>query len=172
MLLAGVVDEYVEPAEAAQGVLDEATAETFIADIAGHQARGATLVLDQAFGLVGVAVLVQIGDRHLGALACEGDGDGAADAAVAAGDERDASGEPAAAAAALRPDARTRRHRALDARLPILVLRRQCFLLFRHAKPPPSRRTLPRLRCPNRRRRAAVPTSRRSQFTSTVGVKI
>jgi hypothetical protein len=41
MLLAGVVDENVEPAETAQGVRDDAAAEAFIADIAGHEARRA-----------------------------------------------------------------------------------------------------------------------------------
>jgi hypothetical protein len=32
-------------------------------------------------------VLVQVGDQHVGAFAREGEGDGAADAAVAAGDD-------------------------------------------------------------------------------------
>ena len=40
-------------------------------------------------GLVGVLVLLQIDDRDLGAFARHGDRDRAADAAVAAGDERD-----------------------------------------------------------------------------------
>jgi hypothetical protein len=47
-------------------------------------------------------------------------------------DERDAPVEAPARVPALGPDTRSRRHRALDTRLAVLMLRRQRFLLFRH----------------------------------------
>jgi hypothetical protein len=47
-------------------------------------------------------------------------------------DERDAPVEAPARVPALGPDTRSRRHRALDTRLAVLMLRRQRFLLFHH----------------------------------------
>jgi hypothetical protein len=47
--------------------------------------RPPTLGLDQADGVAVVAVLGQVGDRHVGALLGEGGGDGASD--PRAGDE-------------------------------------------------------------------------------------
>ena len=44
-------------------------------------------LLDEPRRLGGVVVLVEVGDEHVGALAREGQRDGAADAAVAAGDD-------------------------------------------------------------------------------------
>ena len=43
---------------------------------------------DGALGLLGVLVLVEIDDRDIGAFARKEHGDGAADAGVAAGDQR------------------------------------------------------------------------------------
>ena len=46
-------------------------------------------ILDHPHGLVGVVLLVgEVRDHHVGALAREGEGDGTADARVAAGDQR------------------------------------------------------------------------------------
>ena len=50
-------------------------------------------ILHESLGLLGVIVLIQIGNEHVGALARIRDGDRAADPAVRAGDNRLLSGE-------------------------------------------------------------------------------
>ena len=49
----------------------------------------AAFVLDRSLRLLGILVLVEVGDRDVGALPGEEDRHGAADAGVAAGNERD-----------------------------------------------------------------------------------
>ena len=72
-------------------------AESLVADVAGELDRLAALVGDQTHGFLGVLVLLEIDDGDLGAFARHGDRDRAADAAVAAGDQRHLVLEPAAA---------------------------------------------------------------------------
>ena len=59
-----------------------------IGDIARQENAAAPFLLDRALGLLGVLVLVEIGDRDVGALAREQHRDRAADAGIAAGDQR------------------------------------------------------------------------------------
>ena len=68
-----------------------------ILHVARQQHGLAAGVLDQALGLLRVVVLAEIGDQHVGAFAGEGDRHGAADAAVAAGDDRPFAGQPSRA---------------------------------------------------------------------------
>ncbi len=89
VLLGGVVDQDVDAAELLECALDRLPAEHLVADVALEQDRAAALVLDQARGLLGVVVLFEIEDRDQRALARHRDRDRAADAAVAAGDDRD-----------------------------------------------------------------------------------
>jgi hypothetical protein len=89
VLLAGVVDEDVEPAELVHRLGDDRVAMGFLAKVAGYRDRAAALGLDDAPGLGGVVMLAQIGNGDVGALAREQGGDRAADAAVGAGDDRD-----------------------------------------------------------------------------------
>src|SRR5689334_4463594 len=72
-----------------------------VLDVAADEGRLAAGLLDPFAGLVRVVVLVQVGDQDVGALAREGNGDGTADAAVAAGDHRLLAGEPSASLVAL-----------------------------------------------------------------------
>ncbi len=72
-----------------------------VGEVAGHQHAPAAGLLDVARGVLRVLVLVQVGDQDVGALAGEGDRDGPADAAVAAGDDRGLAGQPPRAAVAL-----------------------------------------------------------------------
>ena len=67
-------------------------------------------VLDQALGRLGVLVLVEVDDRDVGALLGEGDRDRAADAAVAAGDQRDLAVELAGGPVVPHLGTRLRRH--------------------------------------------------------------
>src|SRR5688500_16817679 len=89
MLLAGVVDEDVEPAELLDGLGDGPFAETLVADVAGDGNRLAAFLLDDGLRLLRVVVLAQIEDRDVGAFPREQGGDRPADAAVGSGDQRD-----------------------------------------------------------------------------------
>src|SRR5690606_35311653 len=90
VLLARVVDEDVEAAESADRPLDERAAMRLLSDVAGDEETGAAgILLDEPLRFLGILMLVEIGDDDLRAFAREGDRDGAPDAAVAAGHERD-----------------------------------------------------------------------------------
>ena len=89
LLERGVVDEDVELAELLHRLLHRVLAEFRIGDIARQQNAAAAFLLDGPLGLLGVLVLVEIGDRDVGALARKEHGHRAADAGVAAGDQRD-----------------------------------------------------------------------------------
>ena len=123
VLLGGVVHQDVDAAELLDGALDRLPAEHLVADVAGEQERLASLCLDQARGLLRVVVFFQIEDRDQRALARHRDRDRAADAAVAAGDDRDLVLE-LADAGIFRQVFRPRPHLAFDARLMVLRLRR------------------------------------------------
>ena len=99
-LVGGVVDEDVDAAELLRGRARPALRQwPLVLEVAGQLERGPAGVAHDARGLVGVALLVlEVGDRDVGALAGEGERDGAADARVAAGDDRLAAFEPARAA--------------------------------------------------------------------------
>ena len=103
MLLAGVVDEDVEPAELIDGLLHRLLAELLVADVAGNGDRLAPFLLDDLLGLGGVVMLAQIDDGDVRAFAREQRGDRAADAAVAAGDQRHLALQPAGARIARLP---------------------------------------------------------------------
>ena len=60
-----------------------------VGDVARQQEAARALGLDRLARRLGVVVLVEIDDRDVGAFARVQDGDGAADAGIAAGDERD-----------------------------------------------------------------------------------
>src|SRR5215203_4812929 len=128
MLLGGVVDEDVEAAEAVDDLLDRLLAEAGVADVAGDGEAVAPLGLDEPLGLARVLALVQVHDGDVRALAGEQDRHGAADAGVAAGDDRDLVVEPSAAREARRV-VRPRVHLGLAPGLLVLLLRRKGFLL-------------------------------------------
>src|SRR5262245_60361349 len=124
MLLPRVVHQDVESAELLDGLVDRLSTEVRIADVAAEKEAAGAVLLDEILGLLGVAVLLEVGDRDVGTLLGEGDRDGATDAAVAAGDEGHAPIELAASAVLLAPfGARLRLHPALDPGLVILLLR-------------------------------------------------
>jgi hypothetical protein len=74
----------------------------FIADVTGYRHRLAPGLLHQPGGLAGVVLFLgQVGDEHVGPLACERDGHRPADAGVATGNDGALAGQPAAAAIAV-----------------------------------------------------------------------
>src|SRR5690606_27491412 len=117
----GVVDQDVQPAELRGRALDDVATVLAVAEVAVERERAATGLADPAHGLARVVVLVVVGDRHVGPLAGERDGDGATDAAVAAGDQGSATLELARTPVALFTVIRRRPQLGLRAR-PLLLL--------------------------------------------------
>jgi hypothetical protein len=93
--MGGVHDEDVEPAERLRRALGELAGVALVGDVA-RQGRGlAARVLDEGDDLVRVRLLArEIGNRHVGPLPREGDGDGPADPRIAPRDQRAAPREP------------------------------------------------------------------------------
>src|SRR5690606_5789554 len=121
-------------AEFGDGPLDDLDAVVAVGQVAGEQHAAPAFGLDQLPGVAGVLVLAQVGDRDVGALLGEGDGDGTADAGVAAGDERPLAGQQVSALVAAHLVARLRGHLAGAAGV-ALGLRRWCGVrFFRHAQ--------------------------------------
>ena len=84
-----IVDEDVEPAELLLRVLDEPAAEAFVADVARQRDALAPGLLDELDHLPRIGFFLrQIIDRDIGAFARESDRHGAADAGIAARDQR------------------------------------------------------------------------------------
>jgi hypothetical protein len=84
----GVVDQDVEAPELLEHALDRAFAEARVLDVAGDGDGAAAFALDRAPRLARVALLGQVQHRDVGAFAREQHRDRAADAGVAAGDDR------------------------------------------------------------------------------------
>ncbi len=92
-LMRRVVDKNIDAAEFADRLVHDRPAMRGVLDVAREQDGFAAGVLDQALALLGVLMLAEIGDQHVGALARERDGHRAADAAIAAGDDRFLAGQ-------------------------------------------------------------------------------
>src|SRR6185312_4409801 len=89
-LVGGIVDEHVDVLEGLDRVPDQLTAAIGAGQIATKQLAATAGFPHQPLSLACIAVLalIQIRDRHIGALAREGESYGATDAGVAAGDQR------------------------------------------------------------------------------------
>ena len=125
MLLGGVVHQNVELSVLRCRLLDRLPAERLVADVPGDEQASPPFLLAFALRFLGVAVFVQVDDGDIRAFTGEGDGDGAADAAVATSDKRDPAGEFAGAAVRVVLELRTRPHLRFDAGLMVLGLRGQ-----------------------------------------------
>ena len=120
-----VVDEHVKPAERLGRLLDGAAALCLLPHVGLDREAAPALLFDLPLGLLRVLVFVEVDDGDVGALSGEKDGDGAADAAVAAGDERGLPVELAGAAVVGLLELGARRHLVFVAGLVGLVLRRK-----------------------------------------------
>src|SRR5262249_14673633 len=83
-----VVDQNIDPPELLYRLLDRSLAKAQVGDIARHRYAAPSFRFNRALGVFSVAVLIQIHNGHIGALAGIEHGDGAPDARIAAGDER------------------------------------------------------------------------------------
>ncbi len=104
-------------------------AEDLVAHVAADQNGAAAVLLDALLRLLRIVVFVKVDDRNVGAFLRKSDGDGAADAAISAGNDGDLALEPAAAGLPLVFRLRARLHLGLDSGLARLPLRWERFLL-------------------------------------------
>src|SRR5438874_2104793 len=93
-----IIDEYVDSAQFGQGGLNNDAAVVRLLYIASNKHGLPARVLHKPLGLLGVFMLIQIGNEHVRALARIRDGDRAADSAVRARDDRLLVGEATRAA--------------------------------------------------------------------------
>jgi hypothetical protein len=82
-----VVDKDIDAAEFAHRPFDDIPAMVRRLDIAGDENRLPARLLDPFPRLLGILVLVEIGDEDIGAFAGIGYGDGAPDPAIGTGDD-------------------------------------------------------------------------------------
>ena len=133
VLLAGIVDQEVEPAERLDRSGHGFAAENLLTDIARDREAAPALLLDQRLGRLGVRVLVEIDDGDVRPLLGEPDRDRATDAAVTAGDQGGLTLELAGAPVVPHLRAGLWHHLRAQTRLPVLLLRRVVpGLGFRH----------------------------------------
>ena len=83
-----VVDEDVQAAEPSGGLGDDGSAVRRLGEVTGQRHGAPARVFDQRHGVGGVVILVEVGDRHVGALLGERHRNGPADPGVTAGDQR------------------------------------------------------------------------------------
>ena len=117
-----VVDQHVELPELAERAVDQTLRMRAVADVARHRDAAPAGVFDEARGLGGVLVLVEVGRQDVGALACERDRDRPPDPRVGAGDQRHLVLEAAVADVALLAVVGERAHVGLAPRRLLLLL--------------------------------------------------
>jgi hypothetical protein len=94
-LMGCIVDENVDPAELGHCFVDNPAAMPGILDVLPGKDNLAAALFDKPLSFSRILVLVQVSDRWVRSFPGKGDCDGTADAAVAAGDDRFLSSEPA-----------------------------------------------------------------------------
>jgi hypothetical protein len=135
-LVRRVAHEDVQRAELADGALHQAPAVRRVGEVAGQQQRPLASILDQGADRGGIRLLGrEVGDRHVGPLAGEGDRHRPPDSAVGTGDQGHLAGDPARTAVGLLTAVRDRLHPTLQAR--------RCLVLCRepHVSSPGAART-------------------------------
>lgn len=85
--MGGIVDQHVDSSERRNGLIDHRPGMSRIADVAGDQQRLSSGALDELLRLRGIFVLVEIGDRDIGSLACVRQRDRPADPTVTTGNQ-------------------------------------------------------------------------------------
>ncbi|MCY1514640.1 hypothetical protein D9M68_491890 [compost metagenome] len=124
MLLGRVVDQDIELAVLLHRLARHPFGVAAVGKVACDRKAFAPRRFDQFDGFASVGMLVEIGNGNVGALAREGHGNGAANTAVAARDQRHAPLQAAAADVVIRAAVRLRPHGCFQSRLAILMLGR------------------------------------------------
>ena len=96
-LMGRVVDEDIDTAKLRYGFCDDGAALTGVLYVAGKQNGLSAGFRHHPLGLPGVVMLVEIGNQNVSSFSRVGDGDGAADATIATGDNGLLAFEAAAA---------------------------------------------------------------------------
>src|SRR4051794_15585433 len=123
MLLGGVVHQDIEPPELLNRLRHRLLAKRLVTNIAGDQHAAPILLYDHPACLLGVAMLIEVDNRHVGALFCEDNCDGAAYSTVAAGDQGNHAPQLAARFILAIISLWARCHLGLESRPPLLMLR-------------------------------------------------
>ena len=89
MLFGGVVDQDVQTAQLLHRLRDHFLADALVADVARQQQAFPAFLFDLALRFLRVLVFVEVTDGNVRAFFCEENCDGAANAAVPAGDQGD-----------------------------------------------------------------------------------
>jgi hypothetical protein len=135
MLFRGIVDKDVETAKSLNCAYDHLFADFFVADVARQKEALAAFLFDLALGFFGVFVFVKVADGNVRAFFGEEYRDGAANAAVATGDESDFAAKFSRSTILAALSERTRPHFGFATGLTALFLRRPDFSFlagFRH----------------------------------------
>ncbi len=124
-LLAGIVDQDVQPAELFDRLVHDLGAERGIRQVAGESNCLATALADDARDVLGIGLFVrQVRDRDVGTLPRERDCSSSADARVTTGDQCLTSFEPARASIRELADVGLGHHVGVESRLGLILLRR------------------------------------------------
>ncbi|XUR38955.1 hypothetical protein ACQY74_007095 (plasmid) [Rhizobium leguminosarum bv. trifolii] len=130
-LMCGVVDENVDTAELLDRRLDDLSAVGGILDVTADEDSLASGLLDQPFRLIGILILVEIGEQQIGTLPGIGDRHCPANAAIAAGDDRPLALQPLGTAIALFAMVGNRVHLCRETRHRLLLGReRRCGIIW------------------------------------------
>jgi hypothetical protein len=136
MLFAGIIEKTLQAAQLANGLLDNVLAKARIADIAGKCYATAPVLFDRPLRFARVLRLVQVGEGNIGSLHRGADGDCTADPGVAPCNENDAIVKHPRRPVLGMHIARLRPHLRFNARLPVLMLRRNLNVCHTASVPP------------------------------------
>src|ERR1700704_3430625 len=126
MLMRGIGDQDIDPTELFDCSFDRVIASAGVGKIAWKLQAFRAGSFDRGPGFVGVRLLDgQIADRDVGAFASIEQGDSAADAGIAAGDQGDLAFELAGGAVAISAIAWTRIKGRLETRCALVLLRKR-----------------------------------------------
>jgi hypothetical protein len=87
----GVVDEAIDSTELQDTSSNNLDAVSLLLDIASYHESSSSSVANDSSGLLGVSVLIQVGDNHVGALSGERYSDSSSDTTIASGNDHDLS---------------------------------------------------------------------------------
>ena len=143
-LMRRVVDEDIDAAELRYGFGNNRPAMIGVLDVARNNNGLSACLGHQPFGFAGVVVLFQIGDQDIGSLSGEGNGNRAADAAIASRDHSLLAVEPAAALVGSFAMVGQRLHRAGRARHRLMLAGKGWPRIVQHCVSPKGAALAPR----------------------------
>ncbi|MNL10923.1 hypothetical protein D3C87_1317380 [compost metagenome] len=135
----GVVHQNIDTAETLDGFFHQCPAMHLVRQVTGQQQALTAGLFDPACGFFGIFLFVEVGNRYIGAFTGEGDGDRAANSAVATGNQGDLAIQTTRALVALLAAIGIRVHLALRAGHGLLLFGEGWFWVVVHHPSPFSR---------------------------------